>query len=215
MVLLRGSARAVGRSRGRGSVVVASSVRAALAPVTRPRRAVLILLLGVLSACAGPSQGVVTGRALDRDHPLLVMRADDGLLEDGSEVERSGAVLTGLLRQRLAVLGFEAVAGQGRTLDAALDEARELRCGSVVTLDITDWADSKHDWVAHPDRLGLAITFWSVEDGLPVAYGTELAELTNMNVVRQSPFDLAPPLLERLLDAILAGSIDASDVPGS
>ncbi|RKY16181.1 MAG: hypothetical protein DRQ55_18515 [Planctomycetota bacterium] len=177
----------------------------------------LVSLLSVvaLAACAGPAPGVVTGRTVDLAEPMLVMAVTDFELPGGASVERSGFAVGVAVRQAFASYGAEVVPGRSRSLGAALKEAQELSCASVIEVTIDDWNDSDRDWIANPDRLAISVRVVSVADGLTDGYGDEMVELANLQAARKSPFQLASGLAQSLVDALLDGALDPADVPGS
>lgn len=172
---------------------------------------VLTLVLG--SACSAPLPGLVQGRDLDRARPVLVLVVPDAELEGGTSVDGSGSLVAATIRQAFAAQGLEAITGTSRNLSAGLMEARELGCGTVVRGRITDWYDTHRDWIASPDRFGLELLLVSVDSEDPVGYGEEKVELSTLEAARRSPFHLAPKLAQKLVEAILTGSLSASDLP--
>jgi hypothetical protein len=166
-----------------------------------------------VGACSAPPIGLVSGRALDLDQPVLIMVVEDSELEGGAHVERSGFAVAVAVRQALSSHGAKVYTGTSRTLDAALGEAEELACSTIAQATITVWEDFDRDWIANPDRLGVTLRLVSVKDGLTIGYGDKLVELANLQAARQSPLQLAPDLAQDLVDELLEGRIEPSDVP--
>lgn len=173
----------------------------------------MVVTLLLLAACSAPPVGLVKGRMLDLDQPVLVMLVEDAEQEGGAHVERSGFAVAAAVRQALSSHGAKVFTGTSRTVSAALVEAKELRCGTIAQATITVWDDFDRDWIANPDRLGVTLRLISAEDGLAIGYGEKLVELANLQAARQSPLQLAPDLAQDLVDDLLEGRIESSDVP--